>query len=119
MKKISVLAALLILSGCSTTSSVNENEQLAKEETVQVQEEVIEAIAPISLTVITSPDDARVRIMNIAPVYQAAMELKEGKYDVEVSKPGYLTYRKWVVVDKKTILTVDLDKAASTNKASQ
>ena len=65
MKKISALAALLILSGCSTTSSVDETQ-----------------------------------------------------YDVEVSKPGYLTYRKWVVVDKKTILTVNLDEVAATEAAN-
>ena len=45
MKKISALAALLILSGCSTTSSVDETQQLAKEEAVQVQEEIVEAVA--------------------------------------------------------------------------
>ncbi|MDO6548634.1 PEGA domain-containing protein [Pseudoalteromonas carrageenovora] len=118
MKKISALAALLILSGCSTTSSVDETQQTAKEEAVQVQEEIVEAVAPISLTVITNPSDARVRIMNIKPLYEDAIELKEGEYDVEVSKPGYLTYRKWVAVDKKTILTVNLDEVAATEAAN-
>lgn len=115
MKKISALAAIMILTGCSTTSSNNEVQQPVEDNTALT--EAAEAIAPISLTVITNPADARVRIMNIAPVYQDAIELKEGKYDVEVSKPGFLTYRKWVVVDKKTILTVELDKMEPSQSA--
>jgi hypothetical protein len=114
MKKLSALALLLILTGCSTTSPVQETEQVS----VEPVNEVVEENAPISLTVITNPADARVRIMNIAPVYQDAMELKEGKYDIEVTKAGYLTYRKWVVVDKKTILTVELDEIAPDQSAN-
>ncbi|MDA8939981.1 PEGA domain-containing protein [Pseudoalteromonas marina] len=114
MKKLSALALLLILTGCSTTSPVQETEQMS----VEPVNEVVEENAPISLTVITNPADARVRIMNIAPVYQDAMELKEGKYDIEVTKAGYLTYRKWVVVDKKTILTVELDEIAADQSAN-
>ena len=114
MKKLSALALLLILTGCSTTSPVQETEQVS----VEPVSEVVEENAPISLTVITNPADARVRIMNIAPVYQDAMELKEGKYAIEVTKAGYLTYRKWVVVDKKTILTVELDEIAADQSAN-
>lgn len=118
MKKITALAALLILSGCANTSNMNETEQKVEDNVADVQAEVAEVVAPISLTVITNPNDARVRIMNIKPVYQDAIELKEGEYDIEVSKPGYQTYRKWVVVDKKTILTVALDEVAKTEAAN-
>ena len=106
MKNLSLLAAAVILTGCSTTSSVNKPEEVVIEPTSQVSEEN----APISLTVITNPADSRVRIMNIVPVYQDAIELDAGKYDIEVSKAGYVTYRKWVTVDKKTILTIELDE---------
>ncbi len=118
MKKITALAAFLILSGCANTSNKNETEQKVEDNVADVQAEVAEVVAPISLTVITTPNDARVRIMNIKPVYQDAIELKEGEYDIEVSKPGYQTYRKWVVVDKKTILTVALDEVAKTEAAN-
>ncbi len=50
----------------------------------------------LSLTVITDPSDARVRIMNIQPRYRPGMDLQPGRYDIQVSKPGYATYRKWV-----------------------
>ena len=112
MKKISTLAAILILSGCSTTATIDEADQVSEEAIAEAQTPVEEVVEVISLTVATQPSDARVRIMNIKPKYENGIELKEGKYDVEVSKPGYNTYREWVVVDKRTILTVELDKSA-------
>lgn len=112
MKKISTLAAILLLSGCSTTTTVDEKNQASEDTITQAQTPVEEVVEVISLTVATQPSDARVRIMNIKPKYENGIELKEGKYDVEVSKPGYNTYREWVVVDKRTILTVELDKSA-------
>lgn len=106
MKNLSLLAAALILSGCSATSKISKSEDVVIEPTPHMSEEN----APISLTVITNPADSRVRIMNIVPVYQDAIELDSGKYDIEVSKAGYVTYRKWITVDKKTILTIELDE---------
>ncbi|NMM42115.1 PEGA domain-containing protein [Pseudoalteromonas arctica] len=112
MKKISTLATILLLNGCSTTATIDETEQVPEETITQAQTPVEEVVEVISLTVATQPSDARVRIMNIKPKYESGIELKEGKYDIEVSKSGYNTYREWVVVDKKTILTVELDKTA-------
>lgn len=113
MKKLSLACALMILAGCSSTTEVSPE----PEPIVEPVAEVVEEVPVISLTVVTSPDDARVRIMNIKPVYEDGIELDEGKYDIEVTKPGYLTYRKWVVVDKKTILTVELDSIESIEAA--
>ncbi|MBB1335075.1 PEGA domain-containing protein [Pseudoalteromonas sp. SR44-5] len=113
MKKLSALVAIVMLSGCSSSPKV-EQQAAPVEQPVVVAEEVNSAI---SLTVITSPDDARIRIMNIKPKYEAGIELDEGKYDIEVTKDGYLTYRKWVTVDKKTILTIELDQIEASQSA--
>ncbi len=115
MKKLSTLCVMLFLTGCSTTST----EVAPKPEPVvePAATAVVAEETATSLTVITTPDDARVRIMNIKPVYQDGIELDEGKYDIEVSKPGYLTYRKWVEVNKKTVLTVELDSVPATESA--
>ena len=48
------------------------------------------------LTVEPDVDGARVRIMNIVPVYKPGMRLAPGVYDVEVTAPGYATTRRWV-----------------------
>ncbi len=47
------------------------------------------------LTVKTEPPGAQVRVMNIGPAYRDGIELTPGDFDLEVSAPGYRTYRAW------------------------
>lgn len=49
----------------------------------------------VYLSVRVVPEQARVRIMNIVPPYEEGMALDPGAYDLEVSAPGYRTYRRW------------------------
>ena len=48
------------------------------------------------LYVSTEPTGAKIRILNIGPVYREGMELAGGSYHIEVSAPGYRTDRQWV-----------------------
>ncbi|MDY0268421.1 FlgO family outer membrane protein [Trichloromonas sp.] len=48
------------------------------------------------LYVSSEPARAKIRILNIGPVYREGMELAAGSYHVEVSAPGYRTDRQWV-----------------------
>ena len=48
------------------------------------------------LTVRTGDVPARVRVMNIVPVYEPGMKLGAGEYDVLVDAPGYRSHRQWV-----------------------
>ena len=48
------------------------------------------------LFVYPEPADARIRILNIDPVFKQGMELKPGRYEVEVSKTGYDTKVQWL-----------------------
>lgn len=41
----------------------------------------------------TTPSNAKVRILNINPVYHYGMKLKAGTYHVEVSKTGFITQK--------------------------
>jgi len=43
-----------------------------------------------------TPSDARIRILNINPVYERGIDLEPGNYHVEVSKEGYKTEKRWV-----------------------
>lgn len=53
-----------------------------------------------TLTVNTVPTDARVRILNIAPKYHDGISIAiPGKYRIEVSAPGYVTYDEWHTLD--------------------
>jgi hypothetical protein len=49
----------------------------------------------VILHVRPEPSGARVRVINIAPVYRDGMDLEPGSYDIEVTAPGYRTYRGW------------------------
>ena len=44
-----------------------------------------------AFTVLAEPAEARIRILNLGPPYQAGMELAAGSYEVEASAPGYVT----------------------------
>ena len=48
------------------------------------------------LYVNTEPSGAKIRILNIGPVYREGMELAGGSYHIEVSAPGYRTDRQWL-----------------------
>ncbi|MGH9961486.1 MAG: hypothetical protein ACREBC_30890, partial [Pyrinomonadaceae bacterium] len=68
----------------------------------------------LSLTVITDPPDARVRIMNIKPRYLPGIDLQPGRYDIQVSKSGYHTYRHWIDLGQEDrVLEVSLRSAVS------
>ncbi|MDG4595360.1 MAG: SUMF1/EgtB/PvdO family nonheme iron enzyme [Candidatus Contendobacter sp.] len=47
------------------------------------------------LTVRATPASAQIRIMNIGPAYRDGIELAPGDFDLQVSAPGYQTYRAW------------------------
>ncbi|TRO81877.1 FlgO family outer membrane protein [Desulfuromonas acetexigens] len=48
------------------------------------------------LYVSSEPSGAKIRILNIGPVYREGMELAGGSYHIEVSAPGYRTDRQWL-----------------------
>ncbi|MEZ5673311.1 MAG: PEGA domain-containing protein [Thiotrichaceae bacterium] len=56
-----------------------------------------------SLTVVATPADAQIRIMNILPKFQQGMLLPRGKYDVEVRKPGYVTQQQVVEIAEQPV----------------
>ena len=49
-----------------------------------------------TLFIYPEPADALIRILNIDPVFKQGMELKPGRYEVEVSKTGYDTKVQWL-----------------------
>jgi len=55
------------------------------------------------LYVHTIPSDARIRILNIPDRYQAGIALPVGRYNIEVSKPDYDTFRAWIEISTQDI----------------
>ncbi|WP_231757180.1 bifunctional serine/threonine-protein kinase/formylglycine-generating enzyme family protein [Microbulbifer elongatus] len=77
-------------------------------------------ISTYALTVSAVPADARIRIMNIVPRYSPGIALEPGRYDVEVSKPGYSTVRRWVEVSGADVnLAVQLERKFFPGKSFQ
>ncbi|GAB2502828.1 bifunctional serine/threonine-protein kinase/formylglycine-generating enzyme family protein [Microbulbifer agarilyticus] len=73
-----------------------------------------------ALKVSPTPGDARIRIMNIVPRYTPGISLEPGRYDVEVSKPGFSTVRRWVDINSADVnLAVQLERKYFAGKSFQ
>jgi len=65
----------------------------------------------VKLNILPRPSEARVRIMNIRPVYEDDMILTSGRYLIEVNHPGYYEFQEWIKLEQgERKLTVLLDK---------
>lgn len=53
-----------------------------------------------ALTIVTRPENARVRLLNTAASYRPGMRLPPGRYQVEVSAPGFETRRQWITLGR-------------------
>jgi formylglycine-generating enzyme required for sulfatase activity len=63
----------------------------------------------VHLTVLASPEGARIRILNIVPKYKDNIALKPGRYQVEVTRAGYQRYLRWIELGHEdTVHTVKL-----------
>ena len=106
----SINVAAPALTGVAASPSANDSEMQNQEgqyQEAQYQETSSEnssSSAPLvtySLTVKTSPAQARVRILNIPERYQPGIQLPAGRYHIEVSQVGYDTVRNWIdIVDQ-------------------
>jgi TolB-like protein len=58
------------------------------------------AAATGRLFVDAEPPSARIRVLNIVPVYYRGMELVPGNYEIEVSAPGFRTKTDWYSLEQ-------------------
>jgi len=56
-----------------------------------------------ALNVNTVPEDARIRIMNIKPIFEQGILLTPGEYDILISKAGYTPRREWIRISDKDV----------------
>jgi len=68
-----------------------------------------ESFPKSTLHVIPHPENARIRIMNIKPKFYQGIELKPGKYQIEVSAKGYLTEMKWIQIKKEEAIKLKIN----------
>ena len=112
MKYLSLGLAIVLLQACSSTSDTT---QTTTQQT-NTQQSALTAIdqttenGQVRLIVKTMPLDARVRIMNIKPKYKDGIALDKGRYDIEVSKPGFATKRQWIDLKESKIIEFSLSE---------
>lgn len=68
-----------------------------------------------SLTINTTPYDAKVRILNIQPKYQHGIKLEKGSYHIEVSKDGYETIKQWISLNQNMTYNAELKRISTNN----
>ena len=51
---------------------------------------------------LTQPDDAEIRLLNVEQEYKENIVLEVGRYHVELSRPGHVTLRTWINSFRKT-----------------
>lgn len=78
----------------------------------QKSEVKFQNIAPskFSLTINSTPSDAKVQITNIKPKYYDGIKLKKGIYNIKVSKEGYITKIGHIKLKGHVSLSITLEK---------
>ena len=115
MIKISLIIVFLFLAGCagnnynaSSVSSSTSYEKMNVHEK-KIKKPISRSKKKVILTVNTLKN-ARIRILNIRPKYKRGIVLKQGKYNIEVSKSGYIIHKEWITLKSDRILNVKLKK---------
>ena len=72
------------------------------------------ALEPIrfALTIRPEPNDATVTIRNVKANYEPGMMLEPGRYQIEVSRKGYITKTEWVELTDRSLIHIALEKVS-------
>jgi hypothetical protein len=81
---------------------------ILKKTTTRVPEKVQKDERKYKLFANTQPDNTIVRILNIKRTFKQGVELKPGKYHIEVAKNGYETKRQWIEI-KESDLSINIE----------
>lgn len=108
--------ATVTQSSVSSISLPSSSLQSSEQSSSSVAASLSSSSAPITyaLTVKTTPEDAKIRLLNVPDKYKEGISLIAGKYKIEVSKAGYKTKTDWVEIKSEPLkisitLEADLD----------
>ena len=82
------------------TPSFSKNVHEYNADKEKISAKAIKTTSLYRLTINTSPQNARVRILNIKPRYQDGIQLAPGKYHISVKAKGYAPYSRWIIIEK-------------------
>jgi hypothetical protein len=126
---IFILLSTLFLSACIPSSTPKKEQTQVTQKvvpaivveevnTTKIEDEVVE-LTPLQKCkkeqgkfslIVNAPENSRIRILNIKPKYEECIQLKKGRYLIEVTKKSYKKHKEWIKVDKDTELDVKLFK---------
>jgi len=116
--KSTLLLFAILLYGCSkpqTTPTSHQEFHTAAPSKEKLVKEVKTTHYKLN---ILAPKGSKIRILNIKPKYHKNMELKAGKYLIEVTKPSYAKFKKWITLNKDLEYKVQLKKLSKKKKVS-
>lgn len=97
-----------------TKTELESETESTVDSTLKPTPEIVAKPLLYGLTLSVEPDDALIRILNIAPRYTPGISLAPGRYHIEVSHPGYLTQTTWITLADKDLTTqLKLEKKPS------
>jgi len=102
-----------------------ESRQVAEKSSVQASDQSStqsSSVAPVyALTIKTTPEDARIRLLNVPDKYKDGVELASGRYRVEISKAGFKTKTEWIEIKQaalRTAFQLEVSTDADSNSAA-
>jgi hypothetical protein len=106
----------LILAKPAADDATPRVSEMSQPDTFAPSEAPEKVSATAKLYVVTTPAQARVRILNIQPKFRQGIELEPGHYHIEVSTTGYKTHYEWIQIrhSEPKHMTVALAKKSKT-----
>lgn len=120
----SVRSSQINVQSSAASSMVFSQNQLSSSASEETSSQASSIVLPsYALTVKTTPDEARVRLMNIPDKYKEGINLVSGRYHIEISKTGYKTKTEWIEIKNEPLtvsflLEADLNPSVDPAKAS-
>lgn len=84
----------------SESSSISSDQASSDQTSSQASSEALPVYA---LNIKTTPENSRIRLLNVPNKYKDGVELVSGRYRVEVSKSGFKTKTEWIEIKKEPL----------------
>ena len=104
-------------SSSASTVSSSSSSQSSSEASSAASSQSSSAAPVFPLTITTTPDKVRIKILNIPDKYKEGIELPDGQYRIEISKAGFKTKTETVEIKNHPLtLAVELEPDETVNE---
>ncbi len=117
---VNASSQLSLQNSAASVASQHASAQSSVASSSQSSSQVSSTAPTYALTLKVTPDDARIRLLNIANKYKDGIALPSGRYHIELSKTDYKTKTEWIEIKSEPLtvaFTLEPDLEASSNPA--